>query len=318
MYNIGDIERILHNISYSILGNRVNSFDNAKSIKESNNNSITFCKKYLTDGQELIEKTSASVIICGDDLTINEHLLANKLFVIVEDPRLIFTRIISALFKKKPDYKIHPTAFIEDSAKIHSEVYIGPFTYIGDRVTIGRGSIIYGNIYIYPNVQVGENVIINSGVVIGADGFGYHRNNDGVWEKFPHIGNVIIEDDVEIGANSCIDRGTLGPTWIKKGVKLDNLVYVGHNAVIGEHTGIAGNTTIGGSIIGKYCWIAPGCTIKEKITIGDNSFIGMASAVVADVKEGSFVLGVPARKIKENSPIYPPKEKNRRSHDDSV
>jgi UDP-3-O-[3-hydroxymyristoyl] glucosamine N-acyltransferase len=305
MYDIKILEETLGGGPCLIQGDRSRTFDNAKSIHESNETSITFCKQGGQEGLRLIEKSLASVVVCSSELTLPSSLLTEKLFVLVEDPRLTFIGMVASLFQDKPRYGIHPTAQVAPTATVHPDVHIGPNCHIGDGVSIQEGSILYGQVTVYPDVRIGKNVILHAGVVIGADGFGYSRDREGVWRRFPHLGDVIIEDNVEIGPNSCIDRGTLGSTLIKRGVKLDNLVYVGHNAVIGEHTGISGNTTIGGSVIGKFCWIAPGCTVKEKITIGDNSFIGIASVVVEDVEEGSFMLGYPARKISRNQDIYP-------------
>ncbi|MBW2030910.1 MAG: UDP-3-O-(3-hydroxymyristoyl)glucosamine N-acyltransferase [Deltaproteobacteria bacterium] len=300
MYGPRDIEEVLHDVDHVMKGNKSALFNNAKPIHECDERSITFCKGNSRDEMEMIERAKAAVVICASGVSLRERTMKKKLLVMVEEPRLAFARILKAFFEKKTEREIHPSAIIEDSSMIDSDVYIGPFCYVGEEVEIGKGSCLYPNVTIYHNVKIGKNVILHSGVVIGSDGFGYSRNNEGVWEKFPHIGDVIIEDFVEIGPNSCVDRGTLGSTIIRKGVKIDNLVYVGHNAVIGNDTAISGNTTVGGCVVGKHCWIAPGCTIKEKITIGDNSFIGIGSVVIENVQAGTFVIGVPARKIGEN------------------
>lgn len=212
---------------------------------------------------------------------------------------------------------IHPTAVIHPEAKVGNHVSIGAFCevekmaavgdgssiakgcFLGKHSTIGRGVRLDPNVIVYPYTAIGNRVSIHAGAIIGCDGFGFY-NKESVHVKIPHVGKVIIEDDVEIGANCCIARGTLGETRIRKGTKIDNLVQIAHNVVIGEHTliaaqaGIAGSTTIGESVI-----IAGQAGIVGHIEIGNRVTIGAQAGVIGSIEEGQTVSGYPARKHSE-------------------
>jgi len=259
---------------------------------------LTFCRYSGSKGLQRIQATKAGVVICEDGQPVDE-LDSEKTFILVENPRLSFLRLVRALFAESRLTGIHPTAVIDPEAKIHPDTYIGPFTYVG-RCEIGAGTVIYGHIHIYSNTQIGCNVTIHAGTVIGADGFGYERNEAGELEKFPHVGGVVIEDDVEIGANTCIDRGVLGDTIVCEGAKVDNLVHVAHNVIIGRHAAVIANAMIGGSTcIGDYAWIAPSACLRDVISIGEGALVGLGALVVKDVPDGVTVMGVPARPAKE-------------------
>ena len=189
---------------------------------------------------------------------------------------------------------------ISPSARIGQDVYIGPLCTVGEEVEIGAGAIIHAGVHIYDRVRIGCNVIIHSGTVIGSDGFGYERNEAGELVKFPHIGGVVIEDDVEIGANTCIDRGSLGDTTICRGARLDNLVHIAHNVRVGAHTAVIADAMIGGgTYIGDSAWIAPSVCLRDRITIGARAVVGLGALVTRDVPDGVTVLGAPAREISE-------------------
>jgi UDP-3-O-[3-hydroxymyristoyl] glucosamine N-acyltransferase len=296
-YNLSDILPLIKG-KYQINGKVEGMyFTNLKPTLEAKNDSLVFVSADRKDKLDLIRKTCAQVIIC--DMTINPaaDVLESKCLIQVEHPKLVFARIGNALFKEKPPYGTHPTSVIHPQAKVHKNTYIGPFTIIG-KCIIGEGTIIYGNTYLYDNSTIGKNVIIHAGCVIGSDGLGHIRNEKDEYEQFPHIGGVIIEDNVEICGNVCIERGSLGNTHIKKGAKIDNLVLIGHNVVVGKHTGIAANTMIAGStIIGDYSWIAPCCDIRDYINIGNRVFIGLGSTVTKDVPDAETWIGSPARPL---------------------
>ena len=208
---------------------------------------------------------------------------------------------------------IDPLAFVSSKAKIGKDCYIGAFAYIGDGVEIGDHSQIYPHttIYdfvklgshctIYPNVsiyhdcRIGNHVIIHSGSVIGADGFGFAPNTDG-YDKIPQIGIVTIEDFVEIGANTCIDRSTMGSTYIRKGAKLDNLIQVAHNAEIGENTVMAAQVGVAGSTkVGKWCMFGGQVGMAGHINIADHTTVGAQAGITNSVREnGLTILGSPA------------------------
>lgn len=296
-FSIKDLKNALgENIQFA--GDRSDiTFVNAKSIFDADSNSLTWISSSRNDKDVLIENSLASVIIC--DKKIDTSKFKNKYFVVVENPRLAFLRAVKSLFSILPAWGIHPTAYVHPEAIVNKKSHIGPFTYIG-KCEINEGCIIYGHNYIYDNVKIGKNVIIHAGTVIGADGFGYEKNTDGELEKFPHIGGVIIEDDVEIGSNTCIDRGTLGNTQIGYGVKIDNLVHIAHNVIIGKHTAVIANSMIGGSTkIGDYSWIAPSASLRDTIQIGNKVTVGVAAVVTKSIPDNETWTGNPAKPLDE-------------------
>ena len=186
-------------------------------------------------------------------------------------------------------------AVIESGAKIGSNVKIYPQAYIGDGVHIGDGTKIYAGVKIYEGCRIGRNCIIHAGAVIGADGFGFMPTADGGFEKIPQLGNVIIEDDVEIGANTCIDRAKTDSTVICRGVKLDNLIQVGHNVHIGENTVSSAQMGIAGSSrVGKNCFLAGQVGIADHVVIGDRVKIGSQSGIDKSVPDDEVRMGSPA------------------------
>ena len=190
---------------------------------------------------------------------------------------------------------IDPLAFVSKSAKIGENVYIAPFAYIGDNVTIGDGTRIFPHVTIYDGCKIGKNVTIHAGSVIGADGFGFAPNQDG-YDKIPQIGIVVIEDNVEIGANTCVDRSTMGQTIIHKGVKLDNLIQVAHNCEIGENTVMSAQVGMAGSTkIGAWCMVGGQAGFSGHIKIADKTFVGAQSGVISNTKgNGEQLIGAPA------------------------
>ncbi|MFI3258634.1 MAG: UDP-3-O-(3-hydroxymyristoyl)glucosamine N-acyltransferase [Rikenellaceae bacterium] len=184
---------------------------------------------------------------------------------------------------------------IEGGAKVGAECQIYPQCYIGDGVTIGEGTILYAGVKIYEGCHIGRNVILHAGSVIGADGFGFAPNAEGGFDKIPQLGNVVIEDNVEIGANTCIDRAKTDSTIIKRGVKLDNLIQVGHNVVIGENTVSSAQMGIAGSSrIGSNCFLGGQVGIADHVVIGDRVKIGSKSGIEKAVPDGEVRMGYPA------------------------
>jgi len=187
---------------------------------------------------------------------------------------------------------IHPEANIAKTAEI------GPGTIIGS-CSIGERSIIHSNCVIRDGVEIGDDVIVHPGAVIGADGFGFYRDNNDLFQRFPHLGGVKINNGVEIGANTTIDKGTLGNTEIGTNTKINNLCHIAHNVNIGNNCVINCGVTISGSVIvGDECWIGPGVNIRDGITIGKEALIGMGAAVVNNIADGVTAIGIPARTLK--------------------
>ena len=211
---------------------------------------------------------------------------------------------------------IDSLAYVASTAKIGENVYIAPFAYIGDyaeigndvmihahatigeHVKIGNNCVVYPNTTVYHDCRIGNNCTLHAGSVIGADGFGFAPTPDG-YEKIPQIGIVILEDNVEIGANTCIDRATMGATIIHKGVKLDNLIQVAHNVEVGENTVMASQVGVAGSTkIGKHCMFGGQVGLAGHIKITDHVNFGAQSGVISDIKEPTTVLGAPAIQAK--------------------
>ncbi|MFA6830682.1 MAG: UDP-3-O-(3-hydroxymyristoyl)glucosamine N-acyltransferase [Bacteroidaceae bacterium] len=258
-----------------------------------------------------IYETESSIILVNKDFE-PEHPVKATL-IKVDNAYESLAKLMQMVEQMKPKKQgIHPTAIIDDSASIGKEVYIGPYAVIGSNTTIGNKTIInahvtigdrvkvgddctfFPNVTIYDDCELGNEVVLNAGTVIGADGFGFAPSESG-YEKIPQIGTVIIEDKVEIGANSCVDRSTMGATIIKKGVKLDNFVQVAHNVEIGEHTVISAQVGISGSTkIGKWCMVGGQTGFAGHSTIGDKTYIGAQSGIPGNLKGNQQVIGTPA------------------------
>lgn len=270
----------------------------ASPINDASEESVSFCSLKAGDALKIIRNSEAGVIICSNELTFAEDDYRDKTLILVSNPRLAFIQMMKEYFKSRPELGIHPTATIDAEADIHPNVYIGPNCYIG-KCQIGEGTVIYGNVYLYPNVTIGKNVVINAGTVIGADGQGFERNNRGELEKFPQTGGVLVEDDVEIGSNVSIVKGTFGNTIIGLGTKIGHLSSIGHNAVIGKHCLIVTHSMIGGSCqIEDRAQISLGACIRDGLKVGKNSVIGMGSVVTKNIDDNCVAFGCPARVVK--------------------
>lgn len=296
------VQEIIENISgdYNIVGNIEQSIeiDNLKPTNIANERSLVFVAPNRDDKQTLAENTKAKLIICDKEVEATAKM-KDKVLIQVEKPKFVFAIIGNKFFVKQYEQGIHPSAIIHPEAEIDATAYIGPHSYIG-KAKIGAGTQVHGNVYIYDNVSIGNNVILKAGCIIGSHGYGYVRNEDRLPIKFPHIGEVIIEDEVEIGANACIDAGTLGETVIGYGSKIDNLVHIGHNVRIGKCVYIAAQTAIAGSSqIGDFTEIWMSAGIADYSKIGKDATVGIGSVVIKDIPEETSVFGNPARKFKQ-------------------
>ncbi|MBV9303500.1 MAG: UDP-3-O-(3-hydroxymyristoyl)glucosamine N-acyltransferase [Acidobacteriaceae bacterium] len=238
-----------------------------------------------------------------------------------DNPRAAFSRAVGALFPKtRPEPAIHPTANVALTASVASDCFIGAYVsigehariapgcvigngcVIGDRVTVGERTILHANVTVYENVQIGSRVIIHSGAVLAADGFGFTLEGER-YEKFPQIGTVEIGDDVEIGANCCIDRAALGATRIGEGAKLDNMVHVAHNCSIGKHVVVAAQTGFsGGVVVGDYAVIGGQAGVGENAKIEPKAIVGGKSGILPSqkIRAGEPVWGIPARPLRQH------------------
>ena len=259
-----------------------------------------------------IYDTSATAVIVSVDF-VPEHPVKATL-IRVSDPYLSFAMLLKKYNEMQLDKKgVDKLAYIAPSAVIGKDCYIGPFafigenahigdgakiypqTYVGDNTIIGNNTTLFAGVRIYQNIVVGARCILHSGVVVGADGFGFAPTADGSYQKIDQIGNVIIEDDVEIGANTTVDRATMGSTIIHKGVKLDNLCQIAHNVVVGESTVMASQSGIAGSSkVGGHCVIAGQVGIVGHLEIGNNVTIAAQSGVTRNFPDNVTILGTPA------------------------
>lgn len=279
-------------------------------IEEGTDGSLTFLahQKYLP----YIYKTNASIVIVEHEFKSEEALKST--LIRVDDPRKAFSILLEHYDKiKSLKIGIEPHSFIAESSSYGENFYAAAFAYISENVTIGNNVKIYSHVFIGENVSIGDDVVIYPGAkicqdsiignrctiqcnaVVGDDGFGYAPLENGSYKKVPQTGNVIIEDDVEVGSATTIDRATLGSTIIRKGVKLDNQIQIAHNVEIGEHTVIAAQTGIAGSTkIGKHCRIGGQVGIVGHITIGNYVQIQAQSGIGRNLKDNEVVQGSPA------------------------
>ena len=280
-----------------MIGGRVEGDEQAKintfaKIEEGKKGAISFLSnpKYTS----YIYETESSVVLINEDVELTQPVSCTLIRVknAYESVAKLLQLYASMIPKKTC---IDPLAFVSKSAKIGENVYIAPFAYIGDNVTIGDGSHIFPHVTIYEGCKIGKNVTIHAGSVIGADGFGFAPNQEG-YDKIPQIGIVVIEDDVEIGANTCVDRSTMGQTIIHKGVKLDNLIQVAHNCEIGENTVMSAQVGMAGSTkIGAWCMVGGQAGFSGHIKIADKTFVGAQSGVISNTKgNGEQLIGAPA------------------------
>lgn len=304
-------EQIANVLGGEVVGNPKAEVYKLSKIEEGTEGSISFLAnpKYLP----FIYSTQATITIVNNSFVPDGELKTT--LIKVEDAYMSFTKLLEFYDQATKANKIgiEEPSFISETAKLGSDLYLGSFSYLGENVVLGDNVKIYPNCFIDKNVKIGNNVtifagakihsetvignncVIYSGVVIGADGFGFAPNEDGTYTKIPQIGNVVIEDNVDIGANTTIDKATMGSTIIRKGVKLDNQIQIGHNVEIGENTVIAAQTGVAGSTkIGKNGMIGGQVGIVGHLIIGNNVKIQAQSGVARNVKDDEILQGTPA------------------------
>ncbi|HAV65346.1 MAG TPA: UDP-3-O-(3-hydroxymyristoyl)glucosamine N-acyltransferase [Verrucomicrobiales bacterium] len=305
------VQQIAERLDGDVLGDgsiEIHGFAPADSAREGD---LTFAEKatYLATA----EASRAAAILVADDCSSS-----TKAIIRVANPRVAVAKLLP-LFFPEPDEPagVHPSAVIAASAKVDSSAHIGPNCSIGEGVTLGARCVLHGgnhvrrdsqlgndvvlhpNVVIYPGTKIGNRVVIHAGSVIGSDGYGYVFD-EGRHLKMPQVGQVIIHDDVEIGANTAIDRGALGPTVIGQGTKIDNLVHVAHNVAFGRHCLIMGQCGFAGSTrLGDYCVVASQSGVAGHLKLGSQSMIGAKSGVMRDIPDKGTVLGIPAQPDKQ-------------------
>ena len=295
------------------IGGKVEGDENASvntfaKIEEGKKGAISFLSnpKYL----HYIYDTESSIVLLNEDVQLEKPVKAT--LIRVKDAYESVAKLLQLYTSMQPKkVGIDSLAFIHPSAKVGKDCYIGPFVAIGPDVVIGDGCVIhphatigekasvgnnteiYSNAVIYHHCKVGNNCVLHAGCVIGADGFGFAPNTEG-YDKIPQIGIVTIEDNVEIGANTCVDRSTMGSTVIRKGVKLDNLVQIAHNVEVGENTVMSAQVGVAGSTkIGSRCMFGGQVGLAGHISIGDKVFLGAQSGVPGNIKGDQTLIGTP-------------------------
>lgn len=303
-------KQIAEFIQGTVEGNENATVNTFAKIEEGVPGAISFLSnpKYI----HYIYETKSSIVLIDNDLQLEKDV--DTTLIRVPNAYEAVAKLLSLYEMSKPKKKgVDPLAFIASSAKIADDCYIAPFAYIGENVIIGKGTqvyphatiydnitigencIIYPNVSIYHGCKIGNNVILHSGCVIGADGFGFAPTGNG-YDKIPQIGIVTIEDNVEIGANTCVDRSTMGSTYVRKGVKLDNLVQIAHNVEVGENTVMSAQVGVAGSTkIGKWCMFGGQVGIAGHAVIGDKVFSGAQAGIAGSIRKGHVtVQGTPA------------------------
>ena len=288
---------------------------NFSKIEEGKPGTLTFLANLKYSAY--IYTTHASIALVNNDFKPEKSLPATLTLIRVPNAYMALATLMEMVNQAKSNKQgIEQPVFINPSVKLPENIYIGAFSYlgenvkigenvsiypqsfVGDNVEIGDNTIIYAGVKIYENCKIGKNCIIHSGAVIGADGFGFAPDGD-KYKKIPQLGNVIIEDDVEIGANTTIDRAVMDSTIIRSGVKLDNLIQIAHNVEIGENTGIAAQTGISGSTkVGKQCMIGGQVGLGGHIKIGDRVNLGAQSGIISNIEDDKTLMGAPAIDLK--------------------
>lgn len=271
--------------------------DNVADSAHTNIHTLDWVNKRHKDKQIIAESSIALVIICDPCVSYTaqmEH--QGKILLIVDNPRLVISKVINHFFIAKPTSGIHKSAQIDEEADIDPSANIGAGCVIG-KAHIGKNTVLMPNVVVYDNVFIGENCLIQAGSIIGTDGLGCQRESDGSLVKFPHLGGIRIGNNVEIGANCQIAKGVLSDTVIGNGCKINGLCFVAHNCVLEENVWITGDTMLCGTVhVGKNTTIFSNVIVRDQVTIGENVTIGMGALVTKNVPSNETWLGAPAHK----------------------
>ncbi len=263
-------------------------------LESSQSGEVVWVRNYAEERVRVLNQRRPALAIC-DSVTAS-HMTSPC--IISERPRWDFIRVLNRFFTPQDPVEIHPTAIINPKAIVGNRVSIGSYARVGAEVVIGDDCIIGSGVSLEGPVVLGRGCRIKANSVIGEQGFGFERDEDGTPMHFPHLGKVVLEEGVWIGACTTIERATLGVTRLCANVKVDDLVQIGHNTLTGPNTLIMANVVLcGGAVIGSNCWIAPNSVIKQKVRVGDNVTVGLGAVVIRDVEDGLVVAGVPAKPL---------------------
>lgn len=269
--------------------------DNLAEVERVNETTLDWINPSKANKQQIAESSKARVLLVDESVTP----IDGKVLIYVKNPKVTLAEVGNHFFVEKPKPGIHPTAVIDSEAKLGKDVAIGPYSIIGKAV-IGDDCFIDSNVRIYDDVVMGKGCIVKAGAVLGGAGFGYERDENGNKFRFPQIGQLIMGDYVEVGANTCIDRGALADTIIGDYTKINNLCHIAHNNKIGKNVTITGCVNVSGSnIIDDDVWIAPNSSIRGWVHIGKGATVGMGAVVVKDIPARETWVGNPARKMEK-------------------
>lgn len=272
---------------------------NLADVEHTETDTLDWVNPSKEKAQAIAENSKAKVILVGKSVIYSAAIqAAGKTLIVVKNPKMALAMIGNAFFVAKPDGNIHPTAVVDQEAKIGKNVTIGPYAVVG-KATIGEETIISANVRIYDDVVIGSNCFIKDGAIIGGAGFGFEVDEEGNRFRFPQLGGVVIGNHVEIGGNTCIDRGALSNTVIDDNTKIDNLCHIAHNAKIGRNVMVIACAEVSGSCeVGDNAWIGPNASVRDWRKVEANTLVGMGSVVVKNIPANEVWAGNPAKKLK--------------------
>lgn len=263
---------------------------------------FAFCSASTPDASKRIRRSRAGLVLADAELVdqLPQLSLSKTVVANCQQARLDFAKVVNRFFAPLSSiHGIDPSAIVANGAEVDSSASVGPLCTIAEGARVGADCILHAGVHIYAGTRLGRGVIVQSGTVIGSEGFGYERDETGKLIHIHHLGGVLIEDGVEIGANVTIDRGVIEDTIIGRGTCIDNLVHIAHNVRVGASTVVIAHAMVAGSVqIGKRAWIAPSACLRDGVSVGDSATVGMGAVVTHDVDAGTTVVGNPARVIR--------------------
>lgn len=269
--------------------------DNLTELERVNNTTLDWINPSKQNKQEIAEDSKANVLLVDESITP----ITGKILIRVKNPKVALAEVGNHFFVEPSKPGIHPTAIIDPEAKIGKGVSIGAYCVIGKAI-IGEGCVFDSNVRVYDDVVMGKCCVVKAGAILGGAGFGYEKDENGNRFRFPQVGQLIIGDYVEVGANTCIDRGALADTVIGDYTKINNLCHIAHNNKIGRNVIITGCVNVSGSnVIDDNAWLAPNSSIRGWVHIGEGATVGMGAVVVKDIPDHETWVGNPARKLEK-------------------
>lgn len=294
-----EIAELLAPESIRIVGDATRTVTAVASLGSGGPGALVFCDRPGEEGREAVAATGASVVLCDEVAWDGEDPPDGKTLLVARDPRAAFARCLRRWFPERDRGGVHPTAVIGGGCDISPSVTIGPYVSIGEGVMIGEGTVIDGGVRIHDRVRIGKDCRIRANAVLGSDGLAYARRESGALETFPHLGSLLVGDDVDVGAGAVLVRGILRDTVVASGARLGNMVNIGHNTFVGPNAFVsAGAILCGSSSVGEASWIAPQSVVRNSVGVGRGATVGLGAVVIRDVPDGTTVVGNPSRVLR--------------------